>query len=119
MKRLRSLVLECLPSATEKNMYGAPYYSHKRIICFIWPSSIYWGKDKSVKEKGVTFGFQQGNKMLNADGALLAEGRKQVYCMYFKSLKEIDEKQIRALLFEADLIDKEFQKNKVTRRKKR
>lgn len=49
--------------------------------------------------------------MANENGALKAEGRKQVYCMYFNSPNDIDEKEIRSLLFEAGLIDDGFQKN--------
>jgi hypothetical protein len=115
VNRLRSLVLECLPKATEKVSYGVPFYTHNRMICFIWPPSIYWEPKKestNKKEKGVTLGFCQGNKMSNEDGVLLAEGRKQVYCMYFKSQEEINEEQIRALLFEAELVDDEFKKKR-------
>jgi hypothetical protein len=50
--------------------------------------------------------------MSNDDGALLAEGRKQVYVMYFKTLKDINENQVRALLFEAAMLDDEFAKKK-------
>ena len=46
--------------------------------------------------------------MSNEDGLLLAEGRKQVYVMYFKELDAIDEAQVRALLFEAAMIDEQF-----------
>jgi hypothetical protein len=113
VKKLRSLVLECLPASIEKNTYGAPFYSHHRMICFIWPPSLYWGgKNRSLRDRGVTLGFCQGNLMANADGILLAEGRKQMYCMYFLSLKEIEEEKIRALLFEAELIDRTFKPRK-------
>jgi len=113
MKRLRALILECLPKATEKISYGVPFYSRNRMICFIWPPSIYWGPKKQWNdkmEKGVTLGFCQGNLMSNDNGILLAEGRKQVYCMYFTSLKEINDEQIRSLLFEAEIVDEEFKK---------
>jgi len=112
VKRLRYLVLECLPFATEKLVYGVPFYSQNRLICFIWPPSISWGKKKaSALEKGVTLGFCQGNLMANTEG-LLVENRKQVYCMYFKSLKDIDDARIRALLYEADMIDGTFRRKK-------
>ncbi|MBX2969040.1 MAG: DUF1801 domain-containing protein [Cyclobacteriaceae bacterium] len=111
VKRLRALILECLPKASEKNNYGVPFYTRNRMICFIWPPSVYWGPKKSdYQEKGVSLGFCQGNLFANEDGALLAEGRKQVYCMYFNRVDEINEEQIRALLFEADLIDQQFRK---------
>lgn len=117
VKRLRALILECIPKATEKNTYGVPFYTHNRMICFLWPPSICWGPQKPMlKEKGVTLGFCQGNLMSNDDGALLVEGRKQVYCMYFKSVKEIQDAEIRALLFEAELIDQSFAKAKKLRK---
>jgi len=115
VKRLWTLVLECLPKAIEKNYYGisVPYYSQNRMICFIWPPSTYWGKKKyTLEENGVTLGFCQGNRMSNQDGLLLKEGRKQVYCMYFKSLKEIDDNLIRSLLYEAEMIDDTFARKK-------
>lgn len=113
VERLRALVLECLPTAREKTSYGVPFYSHNRMICFIWPPTISWDpKAKQNKEKGVTLGFCQGNRFANDEGHLLAEGRKQVYCMYFKSLAEIDDQVVRSLLYEAEVIDKEFKKKK-------
>jgi hypothetical protein len=48
--------------------------------------------------------------MSNEEGTLLAEGRKQVYVMYFMSLKDLDEQQVRARLFEAAMIDDQFAK---------
>lgn len=113
VRRLRLLITECLPLATEKNSYGVPFYTRNRMICFIWPPSIYWGpKQESMGKKGVTLGFCQGNKMSNEQGVLLAEGRKQVHCMYFHRLDEIDEVLIRALLFEAEMVDESFAKKK-------
>lgn len=117
VQRLRTVVLECLPKAKEKLSYGVPFYSHHRMICFIWPPTITWDPQQLKKKeanlaKGVTLGFSQGNRMSNEDGVLLAEGRKQVYCMYFKNLSDIDDQQIRALLFEAELVDESFKKKR-------
>jgi hypothetical protein len=102
VKHLRSLVLDCLPKAEEKSYYdlGIPFYRHHRLICFIWPPSVYWGPKKN-REKHQAKGV-----------ALLAEGRKQVYCIYFHSLQDINEAQVRALLFEAGMIDDSFGKKK-------
>ena len=102
--RLRALVAECIPKAEEKSYYdwAVPFYKHNRLICFIWPTP----------PNGVTLGFQYGNLMSNEDGALLAEGRKQVYVLYIRSMKELNEKQVRALLYEASMIDEEFGKRK-------
>jgi len=120
VKRLRALILDCLPSAIEKNNFGEPYderghvlYSRHRMICYIWPSSFAHGKLKETHlAKGVALGFCQGNLFANEDGVLLSEKRKQVYCMYFKTLKEINEPKIRALLYEAELIDQGFRMGK-------
>jgi hypothetical protein len=117
VKKLRALVNECIPQAMEKAYYdvGIPFYTRNRLICFIWPPSASWEpgtNDEKRKAKGVTLGFNQGNLMSNEDGVLLAEGRKQVYVMYFKELNDIDEAQVRALLFEAAIIDEQFAKKK-------
>lgn len=50
--------------------------------------------------------------MSNEDGVLRAEGRKQVYVMYFHSLNEIQEDKIRPLLFEAGMVDDAFGEKK-------
>jgi len=117
VQRLRSLVQECLPAATEKPYYGAgvPFYSHHRQICFIWPASVFWGPKRTEatqQAKGVSLGFCQGHRMSNEDNVLRAEGRKQVYVMYFHSLSDINEEQVRALLFEAAMIDHGFGEKK-------
>jgi hypothetical protein len=117
VKRLRALITECIPLATEKSYYDLtiPFYKRNRLICFIWPPSLFWEHGKNYekrKSKGVTLGFNQGNLMSNEDGALLAEGRKQVYAMYFNKLTDINENQVRALLFEAAMVDEQFSKKK-------
>lgn len=92
-----------------------PFYTRNRLICFIWPPSAAWeanARYEKQKAKGVALGFNQGNLMSNEDGLLLAEGRKQVYMIYFKKLTDIDDDQIRAWLFEAALIDEQFAKKK-------
>ncbi len=120
VQRLRALVKECLPKASEQAYYGVgvPFYRHHRLICFIWPPSVFWGPKRtpeSQQKKGISLGFCQGNLMSNEDGHLLAEGRKQVYCMYFHHLDDIDEPLIRALLFEAGMIDDAFGSRKSKR----
>ena len=54
VKRLRALVFECLPLATEKPYYGlgVPYYSRHRQICYIFPSSALYGtEDQNLKKE--------------------------------------------------------------------
>lgn len=117
VNRLRALVMECIPKAEEKAYYGegVPFYRHNKLICFIWPASVFWGPKRTSetqKSKGTALGFNQGYLMSNGDGALLAEGRKQVYVMYFQALEDINEAQVKALLFEAAMIDDSFKKPK-------
>jgi hypothetical protein len=123
VNRLRALISECVPKATEKAYYGlgVPFFSHHRLICFIWPPSVLWGPKypkEEQRQRGVALGFNQGNRMANEDGVLLAEGRKQVYVMYIKSMNELDENLVRALLFEASMVDEEFAKKKKARKQK-
>jgi hypothetical protein len=118
VKRLRLLVLESLPKATEKISYGVPFYTHHRMICYIWPPSVHWGPTQyTLESKGVTLGFCQGNKMGNEEGLLLQEGRKQVYCIYFRNVSEINDQQIQSLLYEADLVDESFAKTKKNKKR--
>ncbi len=117
MQRLRAIIRECLPKASEQAYYGlgVPFYRHNRLICFIWPPSISWGPKRSKETqaaKGLSLGFCQGYLMSNEEGHLLAEGRKQVYCMYFQKPGDINEPLIRSLLFEAVIIDEGFRRNK-------
>jgi len=117
VSRLRILITECIPQAKEKAYADLrmPYYAKNRLICFIWPPSVQWEPSASIEKqqaKGVALGFNQGNRMANEAGVLQAEGRKQVYMMYFKNLDDINEPQVRALLFEAALIDEQFAKKK-------
>lgn len=117
VKKLRALIIECLPQAKEKTYYDwrIPFYSRNRLICFIWPPSVSQepvANQEKMRAKGVTLGFNQGNLMSNEDGVLLAEGRKQVYVMYFKKPDDIDEAKVRALLFEAAMIDQQFAKKR-------
>jgi hypothetical protein len=117
VKRLRALITECIPKATEQVYYdiGLPFYRHNKLICFIWPASLRRGSKRTPEtqdEKGTSLGFNQGYLMANEDGVLQAEGRKQVYVMYVKSIKDLDENQVRALLYEAAMIDDQFRKKK-------
>ena len=115
-KRLRGLVMECLPLATEKPYYGlgVPYYSHRRQICYIFPSAALYGtENKEHQRESVTLGFCQGNRMSNEDGLLKAENRKQVRVMYFYSLRDINDQTVKTLLFEASMIDDSFKSRKL------
>jgi hypothetical protein len=66
VNRLRSLIAECVPKAEEKAYYGlgVPFYRHNRLICFIWPPSVYWDprgkKDEPRNPKEHHLDFARG-----------------------------------------------------------
>lgn len=109
-QHLRGFVLEIEPRLIETKSYGVPYYSRNKRICFIWPVSAPDApKAKNQKDEGtlVSLGFCYANLLSNEQGLLLSEGRKQVYIIRLRSLKELTsiENQIAEILREALLLD--------------
>jgi hypothetical protein len=101
--RLRALLLNVGPHVTEKKAFGAPFYYAIHRFAFIWPASIPWGNIK----KGVALGFTKGHLMMNEEGLLQAEGRKNVYRIIFNRPEELDELQINQWIQEALLLDEQ------------
>lgn len=103
---LRQLIFECVTDVKEKLSFNVPYYMGKKGLFFIWPASVLWGKKKTYS--GVRFGFQQGN-LLNDDLNFLDKGnRKLIYWRDFKSVADIDVDILKAYIFDALEIDKQF-----------
>jgi hypothetical protein len=100
---LRQTVLDCLPNAKEKLSFNVPFFAVNKTICFIWPGSVWWGSRQTIF--GVQFGFVQGHKMTNADQHFHAGKRKQVILKTYQHINEIDTDILRAMLYEAYLID--------------
>lgn len=98
VEELRRLVYECIPNVKEKLSYNVPFFSRKKRICFIWPSSVPWGK---VKKDGVLLGFSNGYLLPDPYNWLEHGNRKQVYERTFFSMSEIDPDMVRFYLFEA------------------
>lgn len=101
---LRSMVFECIPWAKEKNSFNVPFYSGQKSICFIWPGSVWWGSKKTYD--GVQFGFTRGHLLSNANGHFSMGKRKQVITRTYAEMKDIDLEQLRAMLFEAAILDR-------------
>ena len=109
VRLLRSIILSCSPSITEKLSYNVPFfYDHSR-ICFIWPGSVPWGK--KTKE-GVELGMCRGNLLSNEQGLLKLGERKEVSIVTFYSVKEIDADAIREIISEAVILDEMMAKKK-------
>jgi hypothetical protein len=102
---LRKIIRDCMPDAREKLAYNVPFYRRYSNICFIWPASVTWGKNKTWE--GVRLGFSRGNLLADPTGLLRKDSRKQVYWHDFQTIQEIHPEEIRALVYEAILIDEE------------
>lgn len=99
--RLREMILGNFPQLKETWGYGAPYYTGKRRICFLYPSSLPY----SGLEKGVNFGFAQGSRLSNIQGLLDLGDRKEVAYIPVLSEKDIQESPFLEILHEAVLLD--------------
>lgn len=102
VQMLRQVILENIPNCREKLAYNVPFYSRHSNICFIWPSSVPWGK---ISRSGVRLGFTKGY-LMNDDISYLDKGnRKQVYYRDFFVTSDIDIDLLKAYLFDAVEID--------------
>jgi len=99
---LRAIVFECLPNPHEKLSYNVPYYFNRSRVCFIWPSSIPWGK---VKKSGVILGFPKGYLMRDELHFLEAGNRKHVRTKTYFDATEIDTDLVKTYIFEAIKVD--------------
>lgn len=111
--KLRKIIFDCAPEAVEKLSYNVPFYKQHRNVCFIWPSTVLWGKTKTYS--GVRLGFSNGY-LLNDEIQYLQKGkRKQVYWRDFTSTGEIDPDLLKSYIFEALSIDKNLQKKSASK----
>lgn len=101
---LRKIILECIPAVKEKLAYNVPFYYRHSRICFIWPSSIPWGK----VDKGVAIGFCKGDLLTDET----FKTTKFISKLVFTSIKEIDVDFLKQQIYEAVLIDEQIAKAK-------
>lgn len=107
---LRELVYRCIPDVKEKLSFQVPFFSRYRQLCFIWPGSVLWGKNRI--HPGVRFGFNYGKQLTDPENKLLLENRKSVAYQDFVSIEEIDFEQMEAWLYESVILDDERRKRK-------
>lgn len=105
---LREIILDSIPDVVEKLSFNVPFYHRHKSICFIWPSSVLWGKTKSYS--GVRIGFAKGYLLVDPDFYLQRGNRKQVFIKDFLKVEEIDEHILRMYLYQALEIDNNFKK---------
>ena len=102
-RKLRALVLDCIPLATEQLSYNVLYFKGHRMICFIWPASVGWGENQNWK--GVRFGFAYGNYLVDEEVYWDKGSRKQVVWKDYQSISEIQSDIIKDFLFQAYELD--------------
>ncbi len=80
---------------TAKIRFNIPFYYQKSWICYLNPT----------KEGKIEFAFVRGNELCNEQGLLDNKGRKQVFSVEFKNIKDIPLKTVNEIMHEAILLD--------------
>lgn len=115
--KLRQIILECLPDCEEKLAYKVPFYKGHSNICYLWPSSILWGKKKTYE--GVRMGFVRGHLLYDDINYLTAGTRQYVQCRDFLTPQDIDKEILMAYLYDAVRVDEEtYQQKQLLKKKK-
>jgi hypothetical protein len=96
---LRGIVLECLPDVTEYLSFNVPFYKYKKVVCFIWPGAVLWGKKRAYE--GVRLGFNNAQLLDDPRGFISMEARKQIGYHDYHVLQSIDRDVLREYLFAA------------------
>ena len=107
---LRKLILNCIPNVSEYLSYNIPCYKLNRSICYIWPGSVLWEKNKTFE--GVRIGFNYGYLLRDESGYLDKGERKQVYWRDYMKINETDIGILKSCIFDAVEIDASFRKKK-------
>lgn len=102
VEELRRIIYDCIPEIKEKLSYNVPFFSLKKSLCHIWPSSIPWG---NIPDNYVALGFKNGHLMPDPFNKLEQGSRKFIRVMYFKDMDEIDVEMVRFYVFEALNLD--------------
>jgi hypothetical protein len=86
--RLRALIYEVVPDATEGIKWRMPTFSLHKAICYI-----------AGFKHHVTFAFFNGRMLKDPEGLLLGTGKHMKY-LKFKSMDELDEQRLRLWILE-------------------
>ena len=88
MLRLRGLIYEVVPEATEAIKWNMPHFSLGRPVCYI-----------AGFKRPVTLAFHDGRMLNDPDGILLGTGKKMKY-LKFGNLNDIDEELLKPWILE-------------------
>ena len=86
--RLRELIYEVVPDATEDIKWSVPTFSLNKTICYI-----------AGFKHHVTFAFYNGKMLNDPDGILQGTGKHMKY-LKFKSIDDLDEERLRLWILE-------------------
>ncbi|MCG6143543.1 DUF1801 domain-containing protein [Leptospira bandrabouensis] len=100
-------ILKPFETLEERISYSVLYYFQNSRVCFIWPASI-----KPGPKSGVQFGFCNGYLLYDPNQKLEKENRKQVYCLTFHSVNEINEYELNNFIKNALEVDQSIFKKK-------
>jgi hypothetical protein len=89
MLRLRELIYEVVPDATEDIKWHVPTFSLHKTICYI-----------AGFKHHVTLGFYDGKMLKDPDGLLGGTGKHMKY-VKFKSMDQLDEDRLRLWILES------------------
>jgi len=104
-ERLRELIISEAPDLRERLSFNVPFYKGHRDVCFIWPASVLWGKQKTYE--GVRFGLSYGSLVPGSEPYLQRGTRKQVLWRDLTALSDSDSRNISNLLHAAVTVDQE------------
>ncbi|KPL12391.1 MAG: hypothetical protein AMS23_01870 [Bacteroides sp. SM1_62] len=86
--RLRELIYEVVPDASEGIKWRVPTFSLHKTVCYI-----------AGFKNHVTFAFHDGKMLKDPDGLLLGTGKHMKY-LKFKSIADLDEERLRLWILE-------------------
>ncbi len=107
---LRQIIIECIPTVSEKLSYNVPYFYGQGPVCYLWPGSVFWGKKRSYE--GVRMGFVQGKELIPELNYFSLEHRKNVRCRDFVGISDVNVDLVKLYLFDAFNIDNKRTFNK-------
>ena len=96
---LQRIIEQTLPDFSMHLAYNTLFFKRNTNFCFIWPSSILWGKNKTYE--GVRLGFTKGDLISDASFYLEKGNRKQVYWKDIEYFEDIDQNAIKDLLIQS------------------
>lgn len=102
---LRQLIIETLPDyCKEKISYNVPFFSGRKSLCLVWPSTI----PRSGFKQGVTLAFWYGHLLPDTDQYLEHGTNKQIYWKNYFKPEDIDQKAVIKVLKQAIELDRSW-----------